>query len=97
MRTVIELIKQLQGMSGTNSKLKLLKDNSNNELFKKVLYYTYNPYLKYGLSEEVLDKLMKYDDEFIVPLHVNNDVDSIFKLLDKLATNNINDLLTEVS
>ena len=93
MRTVIELIKQLQGMSGTNSKLKLLKDNSNNELFKKVLYYTYNPYLKYGFSEEVLDKLMKYDNEFIVPLHVNNDVDSIFKLLDKLATNNINDLL----
>lgn len=93
MREIIELIKQLQGMSGTNSKLKLLKDNSNNELFKKVLYYTYNPYLKYGFSEEVLDKLMKYDNEFIVPLHVNNDVDSIFKLLDKLATNNINDLL----
>ena len=93
MRTVIELIKQLQGMSGTNSKLKLLKDNSNNELFKKVLYYTYNPYLKYGFSEEVLDKLMKYDNEFIVPLHVNNDVDFIFTLLDKLATNNINDLL----
>lgn len=93
MRKVIELIKQLQSMSGTNSKLKLLKDNSNNELFKKVLYYTYNPYLKYGFSEEVLDKLMKYDNEFIVPLHVNNDVDSIFKLLDKLATNNINDLL----
>ena len=89
----MELIKQLQGMSGTNSKLKLLKDNSNNELFKKVLYYTYNSYLKYGFSEEVLDKLMKYDNEFIVPLHVNNDVDSIFKLLDKLATNNINDLL----
>lgn len=93
MKEIIELIKQLQGMSGTNSKLKLLKDNSNNELFKKVLYYTYNPYLKYGFSEEVLDKLMKYDNEFIVPLHVNNDVDSIFKLLDKLATNNINDLL----
>ncbi len=50
MKQVAEIIKKLQNTSGTNDKIAILKANIDNELLKKVLYYTYNPYMKYGLS-----------------------------------------------
>ena len=36
MKEVIKIIEQLQNTSGTNDKIQILKDNKDNETFKKV-------------------------------------------------------------
>ena len=53
MRTVASIIQQLQNTGGTNDKISILKRNSDNELLKKVLYYTYNPLLTFKITESV--------------------------------------------
>lgn len=94
MYKIIEIIKLIENTSSTNNKIKIIKENSDNELFKKVLYYTYNPDLQYGFSEEKLRKGL--DD--------NNNNNTIiktfipewrtpFSMLDELSKSNINDML----
>ena len=93
MKNVAEIIKKLQNTSGTNDKIALLKANNDNELLKKVLYYTYNPYMKYGLTEKT------YDSIKVTRFHDPNEsgVTTIFELLDLLAKSNINDNLRGIS
>lgn len=85
METVAEIIKKLQNTSGTNDKLAILKANSDNELLKQVLYYTYNPLLTYKITEAVFDKYRggTYRQG------------TIFDVLNELANSNINDRLRE--
>lgn len=82
MKEVINIINQLRNESSTNGKLKILKDNKDNELLKKVLEYTYNPFKKYGVTEKVL---IPTNEEF-------NNIE-LFQLLDLLSNSNINDSL----
>ena len=85
IQEIKNIIKDLQNTPGTNDKINILKNNSDNILLKKVLEYTYNPYKKYGVSEKVLNT-------------VSSDRTSskdIFELLDILASNNINNSLRE--
>lgn len=84
---VYEIIEQLENTSGSNDKVKIMRMNKDNELFKKVLIYTYDSNKKYGISNKVLESIVnrktigecKYND--------------LFMLLDILAANNINDNL----
>ena len=85
IQEIKNIIKDLQNTPGTNDKINILKNNSDNILLKKVLEYTYNPSKKYGVSEKVLNT-------------VSSDRTSskdIFELLDILASNNINNSLRE--
>ena len=84
MKQVAEIIKKLQNTSGTNDKIAILKANIDNELLKKVLYYTYNPYMKYGLTKASIFPL--FDGLEGEPM-------DIFMRLDILANSNINDKL----
>ena len=88
MEEIIKIINQLRNESSTNGKLKILKDNKDNELLKKVLEYTYNPFKKYGVSEKSLTC-----KEGII----NYEIDNIFKLLDLLSSSNINDSLRDTT
>lgn len=83
MEKIIKIINQLREESSTNGKLKILKDNSENELLKKVLYYTYNPFMKYGMSEKTIKPIV----------NITEFPTNIFKLLDILSSSNINDNL----
>lgn len=85
MKNIKEIIKLLRETSGTNDKINILKINSNNELLKKILEYTYNPYKKYGVSEKILNTISSS----------RMSSKSIFELLDILSSNNINDNLRE--
>ncbi len=87
MKQVATIIKQLQNTSGTNDKINILKKNSDNELLKRSLFYTYSPYLKYGITEQVFEEYKIGDSTLRVG--------DIFSLLDILANNNINDQLRE--
>ena len=82
MKEVINSINQLRNESSTNGKIKILKDNKDNELLKKVLEYTYNPFKKYGVTEKVL-----------IPTNEESNNIELFQLLDLLSNSNINDSL----
>lgn len=83
MEEIIKIIEELRNTSSTKEKENILKRNKDNELLQKVLYYTYNPYMKYGISEKSIksdaSKPLAYFD--------------IFELLNVLEKNNINDNL----
>ncbi|MBQ9014017.1 MAG: hypothetical protein IJ094_10795 [Bacilli bacterium] len=83
IKRVKEIIEELQITSGTNDKINILKSNSENELLKLVLEYTYNPFKKYKISEDVLNTISSDDSSS----------KTIFMLLDTLALNNINNSL----
>ena len=88
MKEVINIINQLRNESSTNGKLKILKDNKDNELLMKILEYTYNPFKKYGMSEKSLT---------CKEGNINYEIDNIFKLLDLLSNSNINDSLRDTT
>ena len=79
---VISVVKQLRETSGTNDKIVLLRRNCNNELLRKVLRYTYDTDLKYGVQKKS-----------IVMRTGESKWNSLFEMLDELAESNINDSL----
>ena len=83
MQNIKNIIKKLQDTSSTKEKINILKENSENELLKTILEYTYNPYKKYGVSEKVL-KTISSD---------RTSSKTIFELLDILSSNDINNSL----
>ena len=85
IQKIKDIIKDLQETSSTNEKIKILKNNEENELLKLVLEYTYNPYKKYGVSEKILNTVTSD----------RTSSKTIFELLDTLASNNINNSLRE--
>lgn len=88
MDRVIEIIKSLENTSSTNEKVAILKSNKDNELLKKVLEYTYNDNMQFGLSEKKLRELLKdYEAQF------NLTWKDGFEMLDTLSSSNINDEL----
>ena len=79
---VINIVKQLRETSGTNDKIVLLRRNCNNELLRKVLRYTYDTDLKYGVQKKS-----------IVMRTGESKWSALFEMLDELAESNINDSL----
>lgn len=85
LKDICKIIEELKNCSSTNGKKFILEKNKDNELLKKVLLYTYNPHLKYGVSEKFLNDL-QFDGE-------DCQSENLFELLDILAKSNINDNL----
>lgn len=81
MKNIVKTIKNIQNTSSTNDKLSILKTNKDNELLKKVLYFTYNPYMKYKITEKSLGEGKTHNDY------------DIFDLMELLSKSNINDNL----
>ena len=88
MENIVNIIKELENTSSTNGKLDILKRESENELFRKVLYYTYNDN-KYGVTRAKIKP-----NKNIRQLVEDNFFD-FFSCLDVLAESNINDELRE--
>ncbi|MGL4211232.1 MAG: hypothetical protein ACRCRT_06760, partial [Cetobacterium somerae] len=88
LTNVEKVIREIAGASATNDKIAILKANFEDEFLQQVLYYTYNPELKYGFTMKQLTK--KSDGR-------KSKWNDIFEMLDELATSNINnDLRMEV-
>lgn len=71
----IKIIEELRKTNSRLEKIEILKTQFNNETFKKVLQYTYNPYLKYGVK--------KYNKN-IECIRISSSMTDVFNLLDKL-------------
>lgn len=89
MKNVIQIINQIGATTKTIEKANILKQNENNELLKKVLYYTYADNLNYGFSEKKLREILEAPVIKTYDIIWNNG----FDMLDILATSNINDTL----
>lgn len=77
MNNVFEILKQIGNNSSRTEKEKLLRKNINNQDLKKVLYYTFNPYLIFGIGKKTF-KFVDGESEF-------ND---LFEMLDYVLKNN---------
>ena len=88
MREIVRIIEELRLHNGTNDKINILKANSENELLKKVLYYTYNSNLNFGISEKTILKEYPYYTPKYCKVW-----DNLFDMLDELSVSNINDKL----
>ena len=87
MKKVIEILEQIKQTSSTKDKMNILNENKHDITLQHVFYYTYNPYLRYGVSEQKLSK-MTFEQ-------TNNTSKDIWTMLDELSQNNINDTLRE--
>lgn len=82
---VVSIVEDLRNTSSTNGKIEILKNNLENEGLKTALWFTYNPFRKYKITEKVLGEGLK-------DVH---SADSLNVLLHLLATSNINDRLRQ--
>lgn len=88
---VYNIIKEIKNCSSSKAKQHILTKNADNELLKKVLVYTYNDN-QYGIKKTTLDKMNFNGTEEKSKWGCN-----LFKMLDELASSNINkDLTNEV-
>lgn len=84
LREVKKIFDKIASVSSKKEKEKIIKNNKDNELFKKVLYYTYDKDLKFKISKKTV-KVLKGNSKW----------DDVFNMLDELASSNINNDLKE--
>jgi DNA ligase 1 len=72
---LISIVHELRLAKGSKNKVKILEQHKNNELWKKFLKYTYDPFISYGVSapKDCTFDLLSIDD-------------TMFDLLDMLVT-----------
>lgn len=88
MREIINIINSIANTNSRNEKEAVLQKHKDNDLFKKILQYTYDDSKMYGFSEKKLRELLQ---EFInIKYKIWNNV---FDMLDILVYSNINDEL----
>lgn len=88
MENITHILEELRNTSSTNEKKAILERNKDNEVLKKVLLYTYDPFRKYGISEKILNELINEVTEVDFPT-----TKDLYEFLDILATSNINNEL----
>lgn len=87
MKNVINILNSVKNTSSSKDKTRILLENYDNITLKKVLYYCYNPFKMYGISESKLEE-MKFEK-------TDRTVLDIWSMLDELSSNNINDSLRQ--
>jgi len=80
MEKILAIVEQLQGTSGRNDKEYILKQNESNELFKKVMWFIFNPYVLTGISKKKISKKLKLSTE--------SSTLSIIEVMDHLQSHN---------
>ena len=75
MKTVCKIINQIRETTSRKEKEKILKDNKDNLLLQKVLYYTYDSDMRYKINKE-----LKQQNKYVI-----GNYEIIFKQLDKLS------------
>jgi len=60
---IVDVFKKLQSTSSRTEKEAILKANANNNDFRKILEFVYNPFILTGIKSKKLQKFEKYYDE----------------------------------
>jgi len=77
---MINIINELKKTSSTNEKIEILKQNKDNEVFKKILLYTYSPLINYYVKDFYWNR---------EPNVVYLSKEYIFKVLDRLSSRTV--------
>lgn len=91
MKKVAKVLEMVRKTSSTNTKQQLLENGDKQDYsvtLRGVLYYCYNPFLMFGLSEKILNNTMPKTMTYAIA-----NEHEVFEVLDTLAQNNINDEL----
>ena len=97
MKKVAEVLEMVRKTSSTNAKQAILQHESTQEYgetLRNVLYYTYNPFMMFGLTDKTLQVTSPIQP--ITPqmmTYVKIKEEDVFLLLENLVNNNINDNL----
>jgi len=84
---VAELVEKLRNTSGSNDKIKLLRENADMPHLQEIIKWTYDPFMKFGFSKKLIEKLDAYGADF----YVHENWEDFVGLIEKLAKSNIND------
>ena len=68
MKAAVEQLLRLQHESGSIKKQEILRENKDNEDFRRLLYYALNPMLTYKISEQTLRTPGVYDPRITLTL-----------------------------
>jgi len=60
---VLEIVQQIQATPGRNDKEAILRENEDNELFKTVMQFVYDPFILTGISKKKISKKLKLPTE----------------------------------
>lgn len=82
-----ELLDQIRNTSGTNDKIKLINDYAHE--LRYVLYFCYNPYMKYGLTRKTIEKAMSVVDDNLIAHEYKGKM--LVDLFNELSRSNMND------
>ena len=91
MKKVAKVLDIVRKTSSTNAKQQLLENGDKQDYsvtLRGVLYYCYNPFLMFGLSDKILNNTIPKTMTYTIA-----NEHEVFEVLDTLAQNNINDEL----
>ena len=89
---VANIIQELRNTSGDNAKLDKLEQYKENVHLETILKYTYDPFLKYGVSKTMMNKIASKAGQMDINVYSYT---GFVDFLDELAKSNINDKLRE--
>lgn len=89
LQPIVEIVEELRNTSGSNDKVKALKTYADVPHLQEIIKYTYDPFLKYGVSKKMVEQLEQTD---VTGLKFSS-YDDFVQLVEELASSNINDEL----
>ena len=94
LQPIIEVVDALRNTSGSNDKIKILRESAEVPHLQEIFKLTYDPFLKYGVSKKMVETLENANVNRIAMTTYDNFID----FMDRLAKSNINDSLrTEIA
>ena len=86
---IVKIVQELRETSGSNDKIKTLKNYSDTPHLQEILKMTYDPFLKYGVSKKMVEQLENANVNSISMITYEN----FQNFMERLAKSNINDAL----
>lgn len=87
LNDIVKIVEELESTNSTKAKQHILRKNSENDLLKKILVFTYDTNLQYGIKQKTIDK-MTFTTTESDKWNAN-----VWCMLDELASSNINNTL----
>ena len=87
LNDIVKIVKELESTNSSKAKQHILRKNAENELLKKILVYTYDTNLQYGIKQKTIDKMV------FNTIEKDKWNTNVWKMLDELANSNINNTL----
>lgn len=88
LNDIVKIVEELESTNSTKAKQHILRKNSENSLLKKILVFTYDTNLQYGIKQKTIDKM-----SFTTTNESDKWNANIWCMLDELASSNINNTL----